>query len=66
MSSGEVKVSMIVASVFIALFAAIVSGVSYANYLDTKEVTACISAGKIFAEGACVNNVNELRYVDND
>lgn len=66
MSSGEVKVAVIVATVFIALFAAITGGVSYANYLNTKEVTACIDSGKIFAEGACVNNINDLRYVDND
>jgi hypothetical protein len=66
MNSSEVKVAVIIATVFIALFVAIAGGVSYANYLDTKEVTACISSGKIFAEGACVNNINDLRYVDND
>ena len=66
MDSSEVKISMIIASVFIALFVAISGGISYANYLDTKETTACIDSGKIFAEGACVNSINDLRYVDND
>lgn len=66
MSSGEVKVAMIIASVFITLFLCIAGGVSYTNYLETQEVQTCIESGKVYAEHACVNNVNDLRYVDND
>lgn len=62
----EVKITALVCATFMALFAAIAIGVNYSNMLDEKKVEACISANKIWAEGACVNNINELRYVDND
>jgi hypothetical protein len=64
--SEDVKVGFLFLVGFIALLVAIAGGVNLNTYLDNQKVQSCIKADRIWAEGACVNNVNELRYVDND
>ncbi|AYB71017.1 hypothetical protein SEA_YABOI_222 [Streptomyces phage Yaboi] len=66
MSSSEVKVGMIIASVFISLFVAIGVSVNYSDYLKNQTAQKCISSGKVWGEGACVDNVSDLKYIDND
>jgi len=66
MDRNEVKVALIIASVFIALFAAISISVNYNDYLKNQTAQKCIASGKIWGEGACVDNVSDLKYIDND
>ncbi|AXH67358.1 hypothetical protein SEA_WOFFORD_219 [Streptomyces phage Wofford] len=57
---------MIAASVFITLFAAVGVSVNYNDYLKNQTAQKCIASGKIWGEDACVDNVEDLKYIDND
>ncbi|WXW92678.1 membrane protein [Streptomyces phage Enygma] len=65
MDKNEVRVALIIASVFIALFASIGFSVNYNDYLDSQTAQKCIASGKVWGEGACVDNVSDLKYIDN-
>lgn len=64
--SDSVKVGILVLLGFLGFVFAISGGIVADKYMDNQRVNKCIDAGKIWAEDACVNNINELRYVDND
>jgi len=64
MDKNDVKVALIVASVFIALFAAVGFSVNYSDYLKSQTAQKCIASGKIWGEDACVDNVSDLKYID--
>ncbi|AIW02666.1 hypothetical protein AXJ18_gp108 [Streptomyces phage Jay2Jay] len=64
--SNSVKVGILVLLGFLGFVFSIAGGIVANSYLENQKVDKCISADKIWAEGACVNNINELRYVDND
>lgn len=64
--SDSVKVGILVLLGFLGFVFAISGGIVANTYLENQKVSKCISANKIWAEGACVNDINELRYVDND
>ncbi|AXH69707.1 hypothetical protein HWB79_gp104 [Streptomyces phage LukeCage] len=66
MDKNEVKVALIVASVFIALFATIGIAVNYNDYLKNQTIQKCIASDKVWGEGSCVDNVEDLKYIDND
>ncbi|QBP30950.1 hypothetical protein KNU49_gp104 [Streptomyces phage EGole] len=64
--SSDVKIGFMVLLGFISLLLAVAGGVNMNTYLENQKVKQCISADRIWAEGACVNDINDLRYVDND
>jgi hypothetical protein len=64
--SDSVKVGILVLLGFLGFLFAVSGGITANQYLENQKVNRCIDAGKLWAEGACVNNINELRYVDND
>lgn len=64
--SDSVKVGILVLLGFLGFVFAISGGIVADKYLDNQKVNKCISANKIWADDACVNSVNDLRYVDND
>jgi hypothetical protein len=64
--SSDVKVGILILLGFMSFLLAVAGGVNLNTYLENQKVKQCIAADRIWAEGACVNNVNELRYVDND
>lgn len=64
--SSDVKVGFLILVGFISLLLAVAGGVNLNTYLENQKVKQCISESRIWAEGSCVNNINDLRYVDND
>ncbi len=64
--SNSVKVGVLFLLGFLGFVFAVVGGIVADEYMEGQQVNNCISAGKIWAEETCVNNINELRYVDND
>jgi hypothetical protein len=62
----EVRIAMIVATAFIMFVGLIAGGMTLDSYFHKQNVSECIQADKVWAENACVPNVNDLRYVDND
>lgn len=64
--SDDVKIGVLVLIGFLGFVFAVAGGLVAKEYLDNQKVSKCISANKIWAEDACVNNINELRFVDND
>lgn len=64
--STEVRVAMIIATAFIMFVGLIAGTVTLESYFKKQSVSECIQANKVWAEDACVPNVNDLRYVDND
>lgn len=64
--SDSVKVGILVLLGFLGFVFAVTGGILADSYLESQKVNRCIAADKIWAEDACVNNINELRYVDND
>jgi hypothetical protein len=61
--NNDVKIGVIIATVLIALFVAIAGGINLNDYLHERTAQKCIAMGKIYAEKACVDNIQDLRYI---
>lgn len=63
MDKNDVKVSVVIASVCIMLFLSIAGGMNLNTYLHERSAQKCMSLGRIYTEGVCVDNVQDLRYI---